>query len=133
MGGQQAKIRFEVKPVQLSADLAQVMLSIDGQQISYRHGPIMAQPIEWPGAAGAAEVRAVITRLDGSQQSQVVEGPWGLFRLIDAVGQPGGSPDKVTIPIGSSQSGAVFEFASGSALNPFQTKLLTEFSCPGGT
>ena len=133
MGGQQPKIRFEVKPVQLSADLAQVMLSIDGQQISYRHGPIMAQPIEWPGAAGAAEVRAVITRLDGSQQSQVVEGPWALFRLIDAVGQPGGSPDKVTIPIGSSQSGAVFEFASGSALNPFQTKLLTEFSCPGGT
>ena len=133
VGGQQPKFQFEVRPVQLTNDLAQVLLSIDGQQITYAHGPVMSQRLEWPGSAGAAEVRVVLTRLDGTQTSDVVPGPWALFKLIDKAGKPGQSPDRVTVPLFSGASGAVFEFVSTSALNPLQTRMLGEFACPGGT
>lgn len=133
VGAQQPKIQFEVRPVQLTGDLSQVLMIIDGQQVAYAHGPIMAQRLEWPGSAGPAEVRIVLTRLDGTQVSDAVPGPWALFKLLDKAGKPGPSPDRVLVSLFAGNSGAVFEFVTSSALNPLQTRLLGEFRCPGGT
>ena len=132
MGGPLPNFTFEVKPLRLTQDFSQVLLSIDGQSLTYRHGPIMGTRIEWPGKTTGA-VRIVLTRPDGTQQSRVVEGPWALFRFLDEVGQPGAEPDRLLAAFGAGQSGAQFEFIAGSALNPLHTNLLTNFKCPGGT
>ena len=132
MGGPLPKFMFEVKPLRLTRDLSQVLLSIDGQSLTYRHGPIMGTRIEWPGQT-TSQVRIVLTRLDGTQQSRVVEGPWALFRFLDEVGQPGAGPDRLLAAFGAGQSSAQFEFIADSALNPLRADLLTNFQCPGGT
>ncbi|MCP5201251.1 MAG: type VI secretion system membrane subunit TssM [Gammaproteobacteria bacterium] len=131
-GGQMPKIYFDVKTLRLSPDAAQVMMVIDGQQVVYRHGPVQAQRIEWPGKSGPSEVRIVFTRLDGTQQSQPVAGPWALFRIFDQLGQPGSSPDALLLNLALGQSSASFEFVSGSVLNPLGNDLLSGFTCPGG-
>ena len=131
-GGAQPKISFDVKPVQLTPDLSQIMLSIDGQEVSYAHGPIMAKRLEWP-SSGTGAVRIVFTRPDGTQRSDVVEGPWALFRFLGQTGDPASPSDRLISKFGFAQNtGAVFEFISGSALNPFRGALLSAFQCPGG-
>ncbi len=132
-GGQIPKIYFDVKTLRLSRDAAQVMIVIDGQQIVYRHGPQMAQRIEWPGQSGPSEVRVVVTRIDGTQQSETVAGPWALFRMFEHLGQPGGSPDSLLLNLTLGQSRASLEFVSGSVMNSLGgNAMLSGFQCPGG-
>lgn len=132
-GAQAPRIEFDIKVVELTPDLAQVQLVIDGQAIVYRHGPVIAQRMQWPGAGGVSEVRIVFTGLDQRMTSRSFEGPWAFYRFLDELGQPGASADRLNIPVGIGQSGALFELVAGSAINPLRTELLSGFHCPGGT
>lgn len=130
--GKVPHVVMEVRPMSLSTDVAQVMLSIDGQAIDYRHGPIAGKRIEWPGKDSPGNVRYVLSRVNGTQQSKEFTGPWALFRFLDEAAKTGASPDRIVVAFGAGPSAAEFELISGSALNPLRGDLLPLFACPGG-
>ncbi len=42
---------FSLKPVGMSQDILNMNLTIDGQELTYAHGPLVATPMTWPGPA----------------------------------------------------------------------------------
>src|SRR5207248_1849294 len=52
------EFRFSVAPATLDSEATRVELQVDGQSVEYRHGPIRATPVRWPGPNnGTAGIR----------------------------------------------------------------------------
>ena len=48
-GGTVARAGFTLKPAGLDARAGRVELDLDGQKVSYAHGPVQPTHIDWPG------------------------------------------------------------------------------------
>jgi type VI secretion system protein ImpL len=129
-GGSVPQVAFELTPQTLSAEATQVLLEVDGQTMTYAHGPARAQPMQWPGQ-GAGQARVVFTpQQSGSTLSAT--GPWALFRLLDAaVVQRAAASDRFTVTFTAGGRSAAFEVRAGSVINPFALPELKAFQCPG--
>ncbi|WP_241357023.1 type VI secretion IcmF C-terminal domain-containing protein, partial [Escherichia coli] len=46
-GGMQPTVRFELKPVTMDAAISQFILDLDGQQLTYDHGPARPVALQW--------------------------------------------------------------------------------------
>ncbi|MDD5630731.1 MAG: type VI secretion system membrane subunit TssM, partial [Methylococcales bacterium] len=49
MGKQSPAVSFRLKPISMSPDITQFILDIDGQILTYEHGPIKPVSMKWPG------------------------------------------------------------------------------------
>ena len=131
-GGQQPGIQFEMVPVALDASSTQVLLDVEGQQLSYNHGPPRPQAMAWPNPQGTRQVRLSFQPTVAGQASGITfTGPWGLFRLLDQADvKTGGLSDRfnVTFQVGVRQ--ATFELRAQSVINPFALPALGRFRCP---
>jgi type VI secretion system protein ImpL len=124
-------ITFDLKPVSLDPTVDQVMVEIEGQPVTYAHGPPEVTPLSWPGQTGGR------TRVTFSPaRSDVVntvqrDGPWAWFRLLDtAEVQRTSVSDRNTVTFNLGGRTATFQLRAGSALNPFDASALRGFSCP---
>lgn len=129
-GGGTPSARFEIVPVSLDSTATQVLLELDGQSVTYSHGPQVPVQMQWPGN-GPKQAR--LSFQPQSPSSTVIkDGPWAFFRLIDE-GQVATTGDparfQVTFNVGGHR--ATFEIRAGSVLNPFNLKALHRFRCPG--
>ena len=82
-GGAQPQMRFALKPLDLDTGARRAVLDLDGQTLSYDHGPAQPASMEWPGPNGRNVVRLTFIPLD--QQTPLVtsrEGAWSWFRLL---------------------------------------------------
>ncbi|MEM9784055.1 MAG: type VI secretion system membrane subunit TssM, partial [Pseudomonadota bacterium] len=80
----QPTVTFDLTPVALAPEANQVILEVDGAELTYAHGPPQTQPFQWPGGAvGQARV-AFAPQSSGIENSMRHEGPWAWFRLLDA-------------------------------------------------
>src|SRR3546814_10157663 len=68
--GQTPSVRFEMIPVSLDATATQVLLEIDGQAISYNHGPPSGLQMSWPGA-GPSQARVSFSPAQAGASSTV--------------------------------------------------------------
>jgi type VI secretion system protein ImpL len=132
IGGQQPGIQFEMVPIALDASSTQVLLDVEGQQLSYNHGPPRPQAMAWPNPQGTRQVRLSFQPTVTGQASGITfTGPWGLFRLLDQADiKTGGLSDRfnVTFQVGVRQ--ATFELRAQSVINPFALPALGRFRCP---
>ena len=132
-GGAQPYVGFTITPVDLSPDAARVELDINGQIVSYDHGPVRGLRMTWPGT-GAGQVRVSFTGADGTPGGgNTLDGPWALFRLVEQ-SRPSrtAASSGLRITVGSPNSGstAVFDIVSDTAFNPFTLPELRSFQCP---
>ena len=131
-GSHTPSARFELRPTDLDAGLAEVSVEIAGSRLTYAHGPQEPMPMQWPGPGGTTGVRVILTPADGSSAKIIEEnGPWALLRLIGAATvTPSGQPDKLAVSFASPAGRARFEVDANSVRNPFTLTALGSFRCP---
>ncbi|MCC8402581.1 type VI secretion system membrane subunit TssM [Paraburkholderia sp. MMS20-SJTN17] len=122
-----------LKVVSLDPEMTDLLIDIDGQSLRYAHGPVTTFHVTWPGPRGGSMAGLTANpRVRPDTSTIMAQGPWALFRLIDA--------GRVTSTLSSSRSAvdfnfddrhAVIELTSGGQSGPQLTALLRGFRCPG--
>ncbi len=124
-------IRFQLAPVELSGDVNQLVISVDGQTISYITGQAArVSDLQWTGASGQARVE-FLPPTAGSPSQLSETGPWAWFKMLDqAQIQPMATGQfRVTFQLSGRQ--ATYELRTlGSSFNPFQLDEMRGFRCP---
>jgi type VI secretion system protein ImpL len=132
-GGPAMVVRFELLPVSLDPAIAQVSLDLDGQQLSYAHGPQQPVRMQWPGPGGRNQVRLTMTPTAGAPTIVERTGPWALYRLLDTARVASdGQPDRFTVTFNAGGRNAVFRLTASSVMNPFTMTAMRQFRCPAG-
>ncbi|MBL8260731.1 MAG: type VI secretion system membrane subunit TssM [Candidatus Competibacteraceae bacterium] len=128
-GGQAPAVRFQLTPLELSGDISQAVIGLDGQTLAYSAGQsARAADLLWTGASGQARLQ--FSTAGGGNPLQYSEtGPWAWFKLLDqAQMQPFGEGQfRVAFQLGGRQ--AVYELRTGGG-NPFRLRELEKFQCP---
>jgi type VI secretion system protein ImpL len=130
-GSKEPGIGFELAPLSLDGDSAQVLLDVNNQTMMYAHGPIKSVRMKWPGD-DAQQVRLAFSPAGGGQPASITKtGAWAWFRLIDeAAVQKPGLADRFEITLSAAGHRASFELRANSVVNPFALRELGEFRCP---
>lgn len=130
-GGNQPRIDMAFTPVQLDAELSQVLLDVDGQVLRYAHGPQVAMGVQWPGPRGGRQVS-----LEAQPQSEGsgmrATGAWALLRLLDKAQPVSGASagaQRLSFALGGRQF--VVDVVANSSKNPWRLAEMRGFSCPG--
>ncbi|RAM67991.1 type VI secretion protein IcmF [Pseudomonas putida] len=130
--GLQPGVRFELKPVTMDASITQFLLDLDGQQVSYDHGPSRPVALQWPNPNSIGVVRLSIAPPAASGRSGLtVEGPWAWFRLLDQSDLvAGSSPERFNLRLRVDGASVSYELRASSAFNPFRSRVVSGFSLP---
>ncbi len=128
--GTKPGVSFELQPTTLDATSTSVLLEIDGQSLSYDHGPPRPVKMAWPGPTGPAGVR-ISFQPQGTDTAINTDGVWAWFRLLDkAQIKPAGGPDRFNVTFNAGGRSAGFEIRANSVVNPFASNQLQQFRCP---
>ena len=132
LGSQAPSLGFSLKPVSMSPEITRLNLTIDGQQLSYAHGPVVTTPMTWPGPANTGQVSLqLLPRLVGKPSSLTFESPWALFRLFDqAKMSRGARSEQFLLDFTIGERNVRFDLRANSAINPFKLNDLYYFRCP---
>ncbi len=126
-GGGTPRVRFELTPVSLDPSADRVTLDVDGQTVTYSHGPAQTFNLEWPGLQSRARV-AFSPEFGPSSVTR--QGTWAWFRLLDEAGLSAGASDRFTVTFSVGGNSATFRLRAGSVTNPFNLPALGRFRCP---
>ncbi|WP_409285739.1 type VI secretion system membrane subunit TssM [Pseudomonas protegens] len=131
-GGTQPAVRFELKPVAMDANISQFLLDLDGQQLSYDHGPSRPVAMQWPNPGSIGVVRLSIMPPSPTGRSGVtLDGPWAWFRLLEQSDLTAtNSPDRFNLRLRVDGASISYELRASSAFNPFKSRVLSGFSLP---
>ncbi|KIG09307.1 type VI secretion system membrane subunit TssM [Caballeronia concitans] len=131
-GGKTPALALQFKPLDMDPSILSFTLDIDGQILTYAHGPQVPSAIQWPGARGSGRVSLQLTPPPSNAASNLVfEGPWALFRMFDRLDvQPTGQPERFIVTFDVEGRKARFEVTANSVENPFRLADLRAFSCP---
>lgn len=130
-GAQTPSVGFSLKPISMGSEISQLNLDIDGQKMSYAHGPIRSTSMRWPGPNNTGYVGLQISpAISGGSSGYTFEGPWALFRLFDqAKLHQLGSSEKFVLTFELYGREIKLELRANSAVNPFSLKELQNFVC----
>jgi len=129
--GPRPKVDFSLKPSYLDANVSRFLLDLDGQKVSYSHGPARTHHLTWPAPDASGRVRIVFEDLDGKRSSLAKEGPWAWFRLLDDMQvKETRQADRFLVTFKAGGHTARFELRASSVINPFRLPELEEFHCP---
>ncbi len=130
-GGNQPAVSFSLKPSYLDASVGRFLLDLDGQKITYRHGPARTTKMLWPAPDATGRVSITFEDLNGKSVSHTEEGPWAWFRLLDRMEvKDTQQADRFMVTFNVDGHTARFELRASSILNPFRMPELEEFQCP---
>ena len=112
--------------------VTEVQLSIDGQVTSMKPGGNGAVRLSWPSLSPASQIRLTLV-IAGKPSSTplVFDGPWALFRFVDAGKVEGGTSERQSVSYEEGGKHVFFELRSGSVRNPMRLPELAQFRCPG--
>lgn len=130
MGKQAPAVSFKLNPISMSPDITIFILDVDGQKLTYDHGPVRPVSMKWPGPndSGQVSIQLLPPLPDNSGLSKV--GPWALFRLFDAAQiSKTSDPTLFIMTFKIQKREAKFELRASSAVNPFQLSDLRAFRC----
>ena len=132
-GGSMPAVSFEIVPVDLDASSTQVLLEIEGQTVTYNHGPPRPVRLRWPGSSGPQQVRVTFSPpVAGTPMTIKKDGPWAWFRLLDEAQVTRSSlSDRFNVTFQVGGRSATFELRANSVNNPFSLTSLERFRCPG--
>ena len=126
-----ARVDFELSPVAMDENIAQVRLTLDELQLNYAHGPIRPSLFTWPTRDLGSQLRMVVTLIDGRSLVRSAEGPWAWFRFMEQ-GRlvPAPSGEGYWLTLGFEEVEVVLQLRSASLDHPFGRKILSDFRCP---
>ncbi|GAA4359919.1 type VI secretion system membrane subunit TssM [Kangiella marina] len=131
-GSEQPNIKFSLKPTSLSVNVKQFFLEMEGQVLSYRHGPARQYSMRWPGPDSSGLATVTFTPASGFK-NEVIQGKgfWSLFRLLDKGDvRESVSYDKFFVEFKEGDYSAILELQANSVKNPFYKSVLEGFRCP---
>lgn len=130
-GSQIPSVGFSLKPISMSDEITQFTLIVDGQKLSYSHGPPQVVPLKWPGPNNSGQVQLQISPpLAGRSSGLSLEGPWAIFRLFDRANLRPAGNERYIAKFNIDGRDATFELRANSAFNPFSLPALRDFRCP---
>ena len=130
-GGATPAVNFQITPEALDPKAQQVVLDIDGTEVTYAHS-VAPKPaaITWPGGVGSARI-ILQPVVDNTSNAMTRDGPWAWFRLLSAAEvRRTNVSDRNRVVFNVGGRIAIFQLQSGSVLNPFALPALGKFSCP---
>ncbi|NIL17525.1 type VI secretion system membrane subunit TssM [Pseudomonas sp. AN3A02] len=126
------QVRFTVAPYSLDPSVSRAVLRLGGQQMEYRHGPIVPMAMQWPAEAENGRSSLVLER--GSERALGLEkntGAWSLFRLFDLMqSEPSSGQDVLILKADLAGLRANYLLTSRRAPNPFQIAQWRTFRLP---
>ncbi|MEM6372379.1 MAG: type VI secretion system membrane subunit TssM [Pseudomonadota bacterium] len=130
-GGAAPAVSFQITPEALDPKAQQVLLDIDGTEVTYAHSAApKPAAITWPGAVGSARI-ILQPVVDNTSNAMTRDGPWAWFRLLSAAEvRRTNVSDRNRVVFNVGGRIAIFQLQSGSVLNPFALPALGKFSCP---
>ncbi len=124
-------VHFSLKPVDMDAEVARFSLDLDGQRISYRHGPTRNSPLQWPGPDGSNRTRATFQTTDGDSFVDTKDGAWAFYRILDkAKITTGGQRNQIKVNFKNKGYSARYTLTTESGVNPFRRAELSKFRAP---
>ncbi|NWD67431.1 hypothetical protein HX870_07445 [Pseudomonas gingeri] len=126
-----ARVDFELSPVSMDENIAQLRLTLDELQLNYAHGPIHPSLFTWPTRALGSQLKMLVTLIDGRSLVRSAEGPWAWFRFMEQ-GRlvPAPSGEGYWLTLGFEDVEVVLQLRSASLDHPFGRKILSDFRCP---
>ena len=126
-------VQFSIEPLGLSANQRTSLLDLDGQLISYTHGPSQITGIIWPNTLGQ-QVRSNLTllRQNGNSSSLEYRGPWSMFRLLSRGSLNGRTPTSVDLSFRTGDGVMRYRLNAEKAFNPITRQPFKGFRLPRG-
>ncbi|WP_068828718.1 type VI secretion system membrane subunit TssM [Pseudomonas sp. BMS12] len=126
------QVLFKMEPFALDYSLNRADFRFGGQQMEYRHGPIVSTAFRWP-AEGASERTSLVLEEQGGRRVGIEKnsGPWALFRLLDMMQVENHSGrDVLLVKANLDGLQAKYLLHSQRSPNPFDASLLRQFKLP---
>jgi type VI secretion system protein ImpL len=127
-GAGEPELRLTLSPESLDANVQRFVLELNGERLEYAHGPLPRWPVKWPAQASEQVVVTFDTGA-GPGASTVYEGPWALFRFLDASSLAPQNDVRFRLDVNAGGAGARLLLDAGSVRNPFAKPLLSRFKC----
>ena len=128
-GGKVPAFRVDIRALEMSPDLKELNVDIDGQVIKFVPGNTTVATVNWPPQRLASQVK-VSTVPAGTPQ--VFDGSWALFRMFDRFEVlPSAQPERFQVVMNLDGRKAKLEVIASSAFNPFRLREIQQFRCPG--
>lgn len=125
-------VRFKLEPYSLDSSLGRAEFRFGGQQMEYRHGPIVQTAFTWPADADEGRSSLVVEELAGRKVGiEKNTGPWSLFRLLDLMEVDYHSGrDVLMLKANLGGLRANYLLHSQRSPNPFDVAMLRDFKLP---
>ncbi len=123
----------DLRVTDLDPSILSLAIDIDGQSVSYQHGPIVLVHVSWPGPRGG--VHAEITaspRIRVDTSTIAADGAWALMRLLrrGEIVQTA-TPGRTRVSFDFDGRRAILDVSGADSLpNLLTGDLLTAFRCP---
>ncbi|AEF55513.1 type VI secretion system membrane subunit TssM [Marinomonas posidonica] len=124
-------VSFGIEPVNLTANKRRGLLNVDGQNLSYSHGPRNNVEMVWPNTLGdtaLSKMTLVPTQLNFSPRSIDSSGPWAFFRLLGMANVVSSSVSNVTYQFSIDEGLMEIRVNTEKEVNPFTRDLFKSFS-----
>jgi type VI secretion system protein ImpL len=122
------ELKVTLSPSYLDANVQRFVLEANGERLEYAHGPQPRWSVKWPAQA-AEQVVVTFDSGSGPGASETYEGPWALFRFIDATNPTPQTDVRFQLNVNGGGSAARLLLDAGSVRNPFAAPLLARFRC----
>lgn len=124
-------VQFYVEPLGLAPNKRSSSLSVEGQLVTYNHGPTTSTALIWPNTlAPSNESRMTLVNAGGSSSGLVYRGPWSLYRLLSQARLNGATSTSVDISFSAPDGGMRYRVSTEKANNPFTQPLFKGFVLP---
>jgi type VI secretion system protein ImpL len=130
-GSNTPSYKVAIRPLEMDPSIMQFILDVDGQVMTYEHGPQVGITVDWPGQRGSNQVSMSASPQQGGSGLST-SGPWALNRLLDrATLRQGRSPEVTIATFSLGGRNVTLEFTAYSAKSPFRLNEMRNFVCPG--
>jgi type VI secretion system protein ImpL len=124
-------LQFTVEPLALSTDQLNSVLNVDGQLVSYAHGPHIATGLIWPNALReGVESKVTLVGTTGNTRALRFQGPWAWFRLLSQGQLNGTTAGSVDVSFKAGEGSVRYRISADKPVNPFTQRIFTGFVLP---
>ena len=129
-GGNLPATSFDMKPVRMDSVNTHFMLNVDGQRITYSHGPLVSETLTWPSESPFSQVQIQFNPETPVCGCRTENGAWAWFRMLDRSNtQSGQGPEQFSLTFTLEDRWITYELRARSAYNPFNLQQLRSFRC----
>lgn len=127
----QLGVQFQIEPLGLAPSKRSSSLSVEGQLVTYHHGPSTSTALIWPNSlASSNESRMTLVNAGGSSNGWVYRGPWSFYRLLSQARLNGATSTSVDISFTAPDGGMRYRLTTDRANNPFVQPVFKGFALP---